>query len=158
MLSAAGSRCGPPLSIPMNNNPVVNPGAQTEPQQLLEILARGQFDGLKAILLSLGSEPGVLNKAIQSTRSYQELLQRVGYQLTLTNQIHIQDCYSRVGPAGGIKAVLPYYDIPTQGSLPTLVNFDATITTTPKSVAFFDKMLVALKTELTRSKPLPQNP
>ena len=142
----------------MNNNPVVNPGAQTEPQQLLEILARGQFDGLKAILLSLGSEPGVLNKAIQSTRSYQELLQRVGYQLTLTNQIHIQDCYSRVGPAGGIKAVLPYYDIPTQGSLPTLVNFDATITTTPKSVAFFDKMLVALKTELTRSKPLPQNP
>jgi len=139
------------------NNSVVNPGAQTEPQQLLEILARGQFDGLKAILLSLGSEPGILNKAIQSTRSYQELLQRVGYQLTLTNQIHIQDCYSRVGPAGGIKAVLPYYDIPTQGSLPTLVNFDATITTTPKSVAFFDKMLVALKTELARSKPLPQN-
>ena len=144
------------LVIPMNNS-VVNPGAQTEPQQLLEILARGQFDGLKAILLSLGSEPGILNKAIQSTRSYQELLQRVGYQLTLTNQIHIQDCYSRVGPAGGIKAVLPYYDIPTQGSLPTLVNFDATITTTPKSVAFFDKMLVALKTELARSKPLPQN-
>jgi hypothetical protein len=139
------------------NNTVVNPAAQTEPQQLLEILARGQFDGLKAILLSLGSEPGILHKAIQSTRSYQELLQRVGYQLTLTNQIHIQDCYSRVGPAGGIKAVLPYYDIPTQGSLPTLVNFDATITTTPKSVAFFDKMLVALKTELARSKPLPQN-
>jgi hypothetical protein len=157
MHSPAGPRCGPPLAIPMNNNTVVNPGAQTEPQQLLEILARGQFDGLKAILLSLGSEPGILHKAIQSTRSYQELLQRVGYQVTLTNQIHIQDCYSRVGPAGGIKAVLPYYDIPTQGSLPTLVNFDATITTTPKSVAFFDKMLVALKTELTRSKPLPQN-
>jgi len=137
------------------NNPVVNPPAQTEPQELLEILARGQFDGLKAILLSLGSEPGILHKAIQSTRSYQELLQRVGYQLTLTNQIHIQDCYSRVGPAGGIKAVLPYYDIPTQGSLPTLVNFDATVTTTPKSVAFFDKMLVALKTELARSKPRP---
>ena len=155
MLSAAGSDADRLLVIPMNN-PVVNPPAQTEPQQLLEILARGQFDGLKAILLSLGSEPGVLNKAIQSTRSYQELLQRVGYQLTLTNQIHIQDCYSRVGPAGGIKAVLPYYDIPTQGSLPTLVNFDATVTTTPKSVAFFDKLLVALKTELTRSKPLPQ--
>ena len=137
------------------NNPVVDPAAQTEPQQLLEILARGQFDGLKAILLSLGSEPGVLHKAIQSTRSYQELLQRVGYQVTLTNQIHIQDCYSRVGPAGGIKAVLPYYDIPTQGSLPTLVNFDATVTTTPKSVAFFDKLLVALKTELARSKPRP---
>src|SRR5687767_97453 len=139
------------------NNPVVNPAAQTEPQQLLEILARGQFDGLKAILLSLGSEPGILHKAIQSTRSYQELLQRVGYRITLTNQIHIQDCYSRVGPAGGIKAVLPYYDIPTQGSLPTLVNFDATVTSTPKSVAFFDKMLVELKTELTRSKPPHQN-
>ena len=141
--------------IPMNN-PVVNPEAQREPE-FLEILAREQFAGLKAILLSLGSEPGILNKAIQSARSYQELLQRVGYQLTITNQIHIQDCYSRVGRAGGIKAVLPYYDIPTQGSLPTLVNFDATVTSTPKSVAFFDKMLVALKTELARSRPLPQN-
>ena len=136
------------------NNPVVNPEAQTEPEEFLEILAREQFAGLKAILLSLGSEPGVLNKAIQSTRSYQGLLQCVGYQLTVTNQIHIQDCYSRVGRAGGIKAVLPYYDIPTQGSLPTLVNFDATVTSTPKSVAFFDKMLAALKTELTRSRPL----
>ena len=140
------------------NNLVVSPEARTEPQEFLEILAREQFAGLKAILVNLGSEPGILNKAIQSTRTYQDLLQRVGYQLILTNQIHIQDCYSRVGPAGGIKAVLPYYDIPTQGSLPTLVNFDATITTTPKSVAFFDKMLVALRLELARSKPLPQNP
>lgn len=157
MLSAAGSPCDRLPAIPMNNL-VVSPEARTEPQEFLEILAREQFAGLKAILVNLGSEPGILNKAIQSTRTYQDLLQRVGYQLILTNQIHIQDCYSRVGPAGGIKAVLPYYDIPTQGSLPTLVNFDATITTTPKSVAFFDKMLVALRLELARSKPLPQNP
>ena len=50
-----------------------------------------------------------------------------------------------MGPAGGIKAVLPYYDIPTQSSLPTLVHFDSSLTTTPKAVAFFDGLLVELK-------------
>jgi hypothetical protein len=66
----------------------------------------------------------------------------------LTNQIHVQDCYHRVSQTGGIKAVLPYYDIPTQSSLPTLVNLDSTITTTPKAAGFFNQMLVALKRQL----------
>ena len=124
--------------------------------QLDEILSREQFTGLKAILLGLDSEPGVLHAAIQSTGSYEELLKSLGYQITLTKQIHIQDCYSRVGAAGGIRAVLPYYDIPSHGSLPTLVNRDATVTTTPKAAAFFNKMLVAFKLELNRSTPLPE--
>lgn len=124
---------------------------EAQPQQLQQLLSRDQFTGLKAILMSLAREPGVLSEAMKNTQSYEELLQRVGYQVTLTNQIHIQDCYSRVGPAGGIKAVLPYYDIPTGSSLPTLVNFDGTVTTTPKSVAFFNKLLGALKTELNGS-------
>jgi hypothetical protein len=55
----------------------------------------------------------------------------------LTKQIHVQDAFSRIGSAGGIKAVLPYYDIPTQRSLPTLVNFDSTVTATPESAGFF---------------------
>ena len=72
--------------------------------------------------------------------------------MVLTKQIHIQDCYSRLGTAGGIKDVLPYHDVPTQSSLPTLVNFDSTVTATPKSAGFFNVMLTALKTELKAQK------
>ena len=137
---------------------IIDPAAQAQTNDFLEIISREPFTGLKAILFSLGAEPDLLHKAIQSTRSYEELLQRVGYQIAITKQIHIQDCYSRVGPAGGIKAVLPYYDIPSGSSLPTLVNLDATVTTTPKSVAFFNQMMAAVKTELNRSKALSPPP
>jgi hypothetical protein len=54
-----------------------------------------------------------------------------------------------VGPTGGIKAVLAYHDIPTQSSFPTLVSFDSTVTTTPKSAGFFNGMLAAFKTQLS---------
>src|SRR5688572_13212267 len=118
----------------------IDPAAQAQPHDFLEIISREPFTGLKAILFSLGAEPDLLDEAIQSTRSYEELLQRVGYRIDITKQIHIQDCYSRVGSAGGIKAVLPYYDIPTGSSLPTLVNLDSTVTTTPKAAAFFNHM------------------
>jgi hypothetical protein len=91
----------------------------------------------------------VLCEAVHGTKSYEELLAKLGYRIALSQQIHVQDCYSRVGPAGGIKAVLPYYDIPTQGSLPTLVNFDSTVTTTPKAAGFFNQMLAMLKTQLS---------
>lgn len=135
---------------------IIHPAAQAQTDTFLEIISRESFTGLKAILFRLGAEPYLLHEAIQSTQSYEELLQRVGYGISITKQIHIQDCYSRIGQAGGIKAVLPYYDIPTGSSLPTLVNLDATITTTPKAVAFFNKTFVALKTELNRAKTLPR--
>ena len=133
-----------------------DPVAQTRAPDFLEVISREPFTGLKAILFSLGSEPGLLHEAIQSTRSYEEVLQRVGYRIDITNQIHIQDCYSRLGAAGGIKAVLPYYDIPTGSSLPTLVNLDATVTTTPKALAFFNHMMAAVRTELNGSKACAQ--
>jgi hypothetical protein len=136
------------------SKPINDPAPQGQPPVLLEILSREPFAGLKAILLGLGSEPGLLEAAIESTGSCEALFQRVGYRVALTNQIHIQDCYSRVGAKGGIKAVLPYYDIPTGSSFPTLINFDSTVTTTPKAVAFFDKLLAALKIELVRCKNL----
>jgi hypothetical protein len=60
----------------------------------------------------------------------------------------VQDCYSRIGPAGGIRLVLPYHDVPTQSSLPTLVNFDSTVTTTAKAAGFFNGLLVELKAQL----------
>ena len=112
------------------------------------VLSREPFKGLKAILDNLPANRETLLEAVEGANSYEELLAKIGYKMILTNQIHVQDGYSRLGPAGGIKAVLPYYDIPTQSSLPTLVNLDSTVTTPPKSASFFNKLLTTLKTQL----------
>ena len=122
--------------------------AGTAQQRFESVLARGPFEGLKAILDRLSPDREMLYTVVRGANTYVELLARLGYRLTLTPQIHVQDCYSRLGPQGGIKAVLPYYDIPTQGSLPTLVNLDATVTATPNSAAFFDALLLDLKKQL----------
>ena len=63
----------------------------------------------------------------------------------MVKQIHEQDCYSRLGPAGGIRAVLPVHDMATYSTLVTLVNFDATVTTTTKAVDYYDDQLTAFK-------------
>src|SRR2546423_13734547 len=122
---------------------------ETSQQNFVQVFSREPFKGLKAILDKLSSDLGAICEAINGTNSYAELLARLGYRINLTDQIHVQDAFSRVGPAGGIKAVLPYYDIPTQSSFPTLVHLDATVTATPKSAVFFNQMLGALKTQLS---------
>ena len=94
------------------------------------------------------TERDALSAAVSGTNSYEELLGRLGYRLAFTKQIHVQDCYSRVGREGGIRAVLPYHDVPTQSSLPTLVNLDSTVTTTLKSATFFNDLLARLKAQL----------
>jgi len=125
-----------------------NTSVGTGQQRFESILSREPFQGLKAILDRLSRDREALCEGVTHTNSYTELLAKLGYRITLTEQIHVQDSYSRVGSAGGIKAVLPYHDIPTQRSLPTLVNFDSSVTTTPQSVSFFNEMLAALKTQL----------
>ena len=124
-----------------------NAGVETE--YFERILSGEPFKGLKAILDRLSPDREALCEGVNGTNSYEELLTRLGYRITLTKQIHVQDAYSRVGSAGGIKAVLPYHDIPSQSSLPTLLNYDSTVTATPKSADFFNKMLAALKTQLS---------
>jgi len=133
-------------------NPSQTPGITTGEATFESILSRETFKGLKAILDNLSPVRENLCAAIFSVKTYEELLASLGYRVVLTKQIHVQDCYSRVGSAGGIKAVLPYYDIPTQSSLPTLVNLDSSVTTTAKSAAFFNNMLAALQTQLTLQK------
>lgn len=123
-------------------------GLQTSLQKFEMIVSQDLFCGLKAILDNLSPDRGQLAAAVNGTNSYEDLVTRLGYRLTLTKQIHIQDCYSRLGAAGGIRAVLPYHDIPTQSSLPTLVNLDSTVTTTPKSAAFFNDLVLKLKAQL----------
>lgn len=121
---------------------------ETRQQHFERVLSGEPFKGLKAILDKLSPDREALREGVTGTNSYEELLAKFGYRITLTKQIHVQDAYSRVGSAGGIKAVLPYHDIPSQSSLPTLLNYDSTITATPKSADFFNKMLAALKTQL----------
>ena len=111
------------------------------------VLSRERFKGLKAILDCLSSDCVGQREAFNSATSYEDLLKRLGYRLVLIKQIHVQDAFSRVGRSGGIRAVLPYHDTPTQSSLPTLVNFDGTVSATPKSAAFFDELVSQLKAE-----------
>ena len=124
------------------------PGAETHPQRFERVLSLEPFKGLKAVLDSLRTDRAALLAEVNATKSYQELLEKLGYGVVLAPQIHVQDCYSRMGPAGGIRAVLPYHDMGTYSTLITLVNFDSTITTTPKSVSFFNDRLMELKKQL----------
>jgi len=71
--------------------------------RLESVLSREPFKGLKGILDSLGSDREALFHGVHKANSYEELLQTLGYKVTVTKQIHVADCYSRIGPAGGIK-------------------------------------------------------
>jgi len=126
------------------------PGDETEQQQFERILSRDQFKPLKAILDNLRLDSSVMRGAIVTTNSYPNFLGKLGYRVILMPQIHEQDCYSRVGPKGGIRAVLPHHDMATYSTLVTLVNFDSTLTTTPKSVDFFSDQLAEFKTQLMK--------
>jgi hypothetical protein len=122
-------------------------GSNMTQRQFETVVSRERFKGLKAILDRLTSDREGQCEAFNSATCYEDLLKRLGYRLALTKQIHIQDAFSRMSRAGGIRAVLPYHDTSTQSSLPTVVNFDGTVSATPKSAAFFDELVSQLKTE-----------
>ena len=124
------------------------PVSESEQQRFERILSRDQFKPLKAVFDNLGISVQVMQGAIITTNSYQMFLGKLGYRVIVVKQIHEQDCYSRLGPAGGIRAVLPVHDMATYSTLVTLVNFDSTLTTTPKSVDYYDDQLAEFKTQL----------
>ena len=131
----------------MNKKPVAShpPVEETETQRFERILARDEFKPLKAVFNGLGRAVLAMHGAITTTGSYRNFLDKLGYRLVLVKQIHEQDCYSRLGPAGGIRAVLPVHDIATYSTMVTLVNFDSTLSTTPNSVDFYDEQLAQFK-------------
>jgi hypothetical protein len=133
-------------------NQTADPAVDSRQRQFESVLSRERFKGLKAILDSISPNGAGLCQRVSGVNSYEQLLLGLGYRLMLTKQIHVADCYSRVGPAGGIRTVLPYHDIPTQSSLPTLVNFDATVTTTAKAAAFFNELFAELKADLRKTE------
>jgi len=134
----------------MRPMPEPTPSDETEQQHFDRILSRNEFKPLKAILNELHRDQIVMRGAIVTTNSYPNFLGKLGYRVVLVPQIHEQDCYSRLGPAGGIRAVLPHHDTTTYSTLVTLVNFDSTLTTTPKSVDFFSNQLAEFKTQLMK--------
>jgi hypothetical protein len=121
---------------------------ETEEQRFERILVRDEFKSLKAVFDNLGKDSSVMSAALVTTNSYQMFLGKLGYRLILVPQIHEQDCYSRLGPTGGTRAVLPVHDTATYSTMVTLVNFDSTVTTTPNSVDFYDQQLAQFKVQL----------
>ena len=135
-----------PVATPAATPPP--PAGETEPQRFERILLRPEFKPLKAVFDHLGSAIPLMRGAIITTNSYQMFLGKLGYRVVLVQQIHESDCYARLGPKGGIRAVLPVHDIATYSTLVTLVNFDATVTTTTNSLDYYDDQLAKFKVQL----------
>jgi hypothetical protein len=121
---------------------------ETDQQRFERILLRPQFNPLKDVLDNLGVEVPMMQSAVITTNSYTMFLGKVGYRVTLVKHIHENDCYSRLGPRGGIRAVLPVHDMATYSTMVTLVNFDSTVTTTPNAIDFYDQQLADFKVQL----------
>jgi hypothetical protein len=135
----------PAIIKPVSGQPLAG---ETEPQRFDRILSRVEFKPLKAVFDHLGADSTTMNAALITTNSYQMFLGKLGYRVVVVKQIHEQDCYTRLGPAGGIRAVVPLHDTATYSTLVTLVNYDSTVSTTPKSVDYYDNQLAEFKTRL----------
>ena len=131
--------------VPAANPP---PASESELQRFERILLRSQFKPLKAVFDNLGATVPARQAAIITTNSYQMFLGKLGYRVVLVKHIHENDCYARLGPKGGIRAVLPVHDTATYSTMVTLVNFDSTVTTTANSIEYYDDQLAEFKTQL----------
>ncbi|HXF10913.1 MAG TPA: hypothetical protein VN625_09020 [Desulfuromonadaceae bacterium] len=134
-----------PVSIIAAEPPAI---VETDDQRFDRVLSRPGFKPLRDVLKSLALSSVAMNAAIITTNSYQMFLAKLGYRVVLVKQIHENDCYSRLGTAGGIRAVLPVHDSATYSTMVTLVNFDSTVTTTPNSIDYYDGQLAEFKTQL----------
>ena len=122
--------------------------AETEAQRFDRVLARPEFSALKAVISRLLIDSGLMNAALITTNSYQMFLAKLGFRVEVVKQIHENDCYSRLGPQGGIRAVIPLHDTATYSTMVTLVNYNSSVTTTNKAVDFYDKQLADFKQQL----------
>lgn len=126
--------------------PVAN--VETEQQRFDRVLLRNEFKPLKAVLDNLGAGGPAIHAAIVTTNSYQMFLGKLNYRVVIVKQIHEQDCYARLGEAGGIRAVLPVHDTATYSTMVTLVNYNATVSTTPNAIDYYDDLLAGFKSQL----------
>jgi hypothetical protein len=134
---------------PKTTTPAANPSAnETEQQRFERILLRPEFKPLKGVLDNLGIAVPLMLGAIITTNSYLMFPGKVGYRVVVMKQIHENDCYARLGPKGGIRAVLPVHDMATYSTMVTLVNYDSTVTTTDNSIDYYDNQLAEFKIQL----------
>ena len=139
------------IKTPEANSPAVThqpAGSETEQQRFERILLRPQFKPLKAVFDNLGIAVPVMQAALITTNSYQMFLGKLGYRVVVVKQIHESDCYARLGPKGGIRAVLPVHDTATYSTMVTLVNYDSTVITTGNSIDYYDDQLAKFKVQL----------
>lgn len=130
---------------PIAEKPAVN---ETEPQRFARVLSRPEFKTLKAVLDKLQMDGTVMYPALVTTNSYQMFFAKLGYRTEVVKQLHEQDCYMRLGPAGGIRSVVALHDTATYSTMVTLVNFNGSVTTTQKAIDFYDEQLAEFKTQL----------
>ena len=135
------------VTIMPKKSAIINESSAEEPdaQRFERILSRNDFKPLQLLFGNLHAAVMVMQEAIVTTGTYRNFLDKLGYRLVVVKQIHEQDCYARIGPAGGIRAVLPVHDIATYSTMVTLVNLDSTVSTTSNSVDFYDEQLARFK-------------
>ena len=121
---------------------------ETEQQRFERILLRADFKPLKAVFDNLGKAVPVMQAAIITTNCFQNFLGKLGYRVDVVKQLHEKDCYTRLGPKGGIRAVLPVHDIATYSTMVVLVNYDSTVTTTANAIDYYDDQLREFKIQL----------
>jgi hypothetical protein len=130
---------------PSTGQPV---NTETAEQRFGRILSRPEFKPLKEVLDKLQVSVPLMHEAIVATNCYQMFLGKVGYRMIVVKQLHEQDCYSRLGRQGGVRAVLPVHDTASYSTMVTLVNFDSTVTTTANAVDYYDEQLADFKVQL----------
>jgi hypothetical protein len=123
---------------------------ETDHERFVRILARPEFKPIKDVMHHLGATLPALHTAIVTTNSYPLFLGKLGYRIEVVKHIHENDCYSRLSREGGIRAVLPLHDAATYSTMVTLVNYNSSVTTTTKSVDYYDEQLAEFKTELMK--------
>jgi hypothetical protein len=123
---------------------------ETDHERFVRILARPEFKPIKDVMHHLGATLPALHAAIVTTNSYPLFLGKLGYRIEVVKHIHENDCYSRLSREGGIRAVLPLHDAATYSTMVTLVNYNSSVTTTTKSVDYYDDQLAEFKTELMK--------
>ena len=134
-----------PPAVPAPDQPSA---IETPAQRFDRVLSRAEFKPLKAVIDELDIDSTEMNAAIITTNSYAMFLGKLGYRVVAVTQIHENDCYSRLGRQGGIRAVVPIHDTATYSTMITLVNYDSTVTTTSKSVDYYDTQLAQFKVQL----------
>jgi hypothetical protein len=125
-----------------------SPAVESDSQRFDRVLARAEFKPLKAVIEQLRLESALMCAALITTNSYQMFLGKLGYRVEVVKQLHEQDCYTRLGPKGGVRAVVPLHDTATYSTMVTLVNLNRSVTTTSNSVDFYDRQLAAFKTQI----------